>query len=87
MSDYESEETTETLVCHYRSSGSAIEEFQHYYGNATFDDEATMHSAGVPASNLPGEKESLSSMPPCRMPLVSSCRASTTMVDGPSAIL
>jgi hypothetical protein len=45
MFDYESEETTKRWYATIGRQAWRLEEFQHYYGNATFDDEATMHSA------------------------------------------
>lgn len=43
MFDYESEETTRQWYSKIGRQAWRLEEFQHYYGNATFDDEATMH--------------------------------------------
>ena len=45
MFDYESEETTKKWYATIGRQAWRLEEFQHYYGNATFDDEATMHCA------------------------------------------
>lgn len=45
MFDYESEETTQKWYATIGRQAWRLEEFQHYYGNATFDDEATMHCA------------------------------------------
>lgn len=45
MFDYESEETTKKWYATIGRQAWRLEEFQHYYGNATFDDEATMHSS------------------------------------------
>lgn len=43
MFDYESEETTRRWYATIGRQAWRLEEFQHYYGNATFDDEATKH--------------------------------------------
>ena len=43
MFDYESEETTRQWYATIGRQAWRLEEFQHYYGNATFDDEATKH--------------------------------------------
>ena len=45
MFDYESEDTTKKWYATIGRQAWRLEEFQHYYGNATFDDEATMHCA------------------------------------------
>lgn len=45
MFDYESEETTKKWYATIGRQAWRLEEFQHYYGNATFDDEATIHCA------------------------------------------
>lgn len=45
MFDYESEETTKQWYATIGRQAWRLEEFQHYYGNATFDDEATKHSS------------------------------------------
>ena len=45
MFDYESEENTKRWYATIGHQAWRLEEFQHYYGNATFDDEATSHSA------------------------------------------
>lgn len=45
MFDYESEETTRKWYATIGRQAWRLEEFQHYYGNATFDDEATVHCA------------------------------------------
>lgn len=45
MFDYESEENTREWYATIGRQAWRLEEFQHYYGNATFDDEATVHCA------------------------------------------
>ena len=45
MFDYESEATTRHWYATIGRQAWRLEEFQHYYGNATFDDEATKHCA------------------------------------------
>jgi len=45
MFDYESEDTTRAWYATIGRQAWRLEEFQHYYGNATFDDEATKHCA------------------------------------------
>ena len=45
MFDYESENTAKEWYATIGRQAWRLEEFQHYYGNATFDDEATTHCA------------------------------------------